>query len=102
MQQNVTELARKWRTPRGAEQEVVAAISSAEGKTNLDRGGGHYAVGVGVALLALVAGAALGYSGMRWLGPLSSWRRLGPEPWQRLADALRPIVEAAAKARIPT
>jgi hypothetical protein len=100
MVHDITDLARKSSVaPKEAESEVVAAISSAEGSANLLRSRRH-GVGLGLPLLALVAGAALGYSGVRWFGP-ASWRAVPQDPWQRLTDALRPILEAASRARIP-
>src|SRR5947208_14465449 len=69
MQQNILERATNWKaTPRETEREVVAAISSAEGSANLLRGGGR-AVGFGVPLLSLAAGAMVGYGAARWLLP---------------------------------
>src|SRR5712692_11038690 len=59
--------------PPETEREVVAAISSAEGSANPLRGGGR-AVGFGVPLLSLAAGAAVGYGATRWLLPLL-WRQ---------------------------
>ena len=101
MLHNITEFARKSRAmPRDAEPEVVAAISSAEGRTNLSHGGAHRGVGVALPLLALAIGVALGYGGIRWLQSSPS-RRLPREAWQRLADAARPFVEAG-KARLST
>ena len=100
MLQSITQRARNPSTAtRETEREVVAAISSAEGSADLLRGGGR-ALGFALPLLALAAGAALGYSSTRWLGPLV-WRR-PPDPWQRLADAARPFLDAAGRARFPT
>src|SRR5436309_322305 len=101
MQNSILQFARRSAAPREAEREVVAAISSAEGSANLARGGGRRAVGFALPLLAFAAGAALGYSSSRWLSP-SPWRRIPPDRWQRVADAARPILEAAGKARFPT
>ncbi len=67
--------------PPETEREVVAAISSAEGSANLLRGGGR-AVGFGVPLLSLAAGAAVGYGATRWLLPLL---------WRQPAIAARPM-----------
>ena len=101
MLQSITQRARHpSAATRETEREVVAAISSAEGSANLARGGGR-ALGFALPLLALAAGVALGYGGTRWLGQ-SPWRRVPPDPWQRLANAARPILEAAGKARFPT
>ena len=101
MQNSILQFARRSSAPREAEREVMAAISSAEGSANLARGGGRRAVGYALPLLALAAGVALGYGGTRWLSP-SPWRRIPPDRWQRVADAARPILEAAGKARFPT
>jgi hypothetical protein len=68
-------------TPPETEREVVAAISSAEGGTNLLRGGGR-AVGFGVPLLSLAAGAMVGYGATRWLLP---WL------WRQPTIAARPM-----------
>src|SRR5205807_8269423 len=101
MLQSITQRARNpSEATRDTQREVVAAISSAEGSADLPRRGGR-ASGFALPLLALAAGAALGYGGTRWLGPLP-WRRLPPDPWQRLADAARPFLDAAGKARFPT
>ena len=68
MLQSITQRARHpSAATRETEREVVAAISSAEGSADLSRGGGR-ALGFALPLLALAAGAALGYSSTRWLG----------------------------------
>jgi hypothetical protein len=79
MFQNIPDLARKSSAaPKEAEREVEAAISSAEGSVNPLRSSRPHDFGLGLPLLALVAGAALGYSGMRWFGPASrrEYRRI--------------------------
>jgi hypothetical protein len=79
MVHDITDLARKSTVaPKEAESEVVAAISSAEGSVNPLRSSRPHDFGLGLPLLALVAGAALGYSGMRWFGPASrrGYRRM--------------------------
>jgi hypothetical protein len=83
MQRNIIELVTNWKgTPQEAEREVVAAISSAEGGANLLPSSGR-AVGIGLPLLSLAAGAMVGYGAARWLLP---WL------WSQPAIAPRPIV----------
>jgi hypothetical protein len=102
MPNRIIDFARRSRTaPQEAEREVVAAISSAEGSLDLPRPAGGRTFGLLVPFLALAAGAALGYSSTRWLR-LSPWRRVPPDPWRRVADAARTILDAAGKARFPT
>jgi len=82
MQRNIIELVTNWKgTPQEAEREVVAAISSAEGSANLLPSSGR-AVGIGLPLLSLAAGAIVGYGAARWLFP---WL------WSQPAIAPRPI-----------
>src|SRR5437868_2493160 len=100
MANRIIDFARRSRAaPQEAEREVVAAVSSAEGRLGLPRGASRGAYGLLVPFLALAAGAALGYGGSRWLGR-PGWRRVPPDSWRRITDAARPIVEAG-KARIP-
>jgi len=60
-------------TTKNTEPQVVAAISSAEGTSELSPPSGNGALASAVArpLLLLTAGAMLGYGAGRWLRP---WR----------------------------
>ena len=80
MQRNIIERVTNWKgPPQEAEPEVVAAISSAEGRVNLLPSNGR-AVGIGLPLLSLAAGTMVGYGAARWLLPWLWSQPAAPRP----------------------